>query len=261
MKLSHVAPILIAILGTTCQDVDPAPGISRPTSMTDSAAAGVSKHRSSILARSGASGYIPFCSGQKRATPEQIAYKGNVGVPGNYGCNMMLVPEAVADSYPYTIKFINVGDGAERCECWNKIGPDGRNNGFFSGNQALSFDVAAAGEQHVAFDSNTQGGCACNQGAVPLTPFGQFASTWVEFDFENASNNGHSGADASCLVAAYYDLTIPGLKVCDSRDCSIVNPGGTGTNAYLAGMEHLDGVGLNLSPGPVRLTVTIDYKG
>ena len=52
----------------------------------------------------------------------------------------------------------------------------------------------------------------------------------------------------------------PGLKVCDSTVCSIVNPGGTGTNSYLRGMEHADGVGLNLVPGPVYLTATIDYK-
>ena len=211
-------------------------------------------------ADSGARSFIPFCGGQKRATAEQIAYKGNVGVPGSYGCNMMNVSAAATDSYSYVIKFVNSEDRAKRCECWNKIGPDGGNNGCFAGNQALSFEVPGASEQHVVFDSNTQGACACSEGAVPLSPFGQFASTWVEFDFENASNGGHSGADASCLVAAAYGLNIPGLKVCDSTVCSIVNPGGTGTNSYLRGMEHADGVGLNLVPGPVYLTATIDYK-
>lgn len=34
----------------------------------------------------------------------------------------------------------------------------------------------------------------------------------------------------------------------------------TGINSYLPGMEYADGVGLNLLPGPVYLTATIDYK-
>lgn len=211
----------------------------------------------------GASVYTPFCGGKtsKRATAAQIGYKGNVGTAGNYGCNMMLIQSSIANQYDYTTTFTNAGSEDQKCACWNKIGPDNGINGFFKGNQALNFDLPAGGSQVVAADANTQGGCSCGAGELSLTNFGQFAGTWVEFDFGNESNGGWSGADASCLVAAKYGLTIPGLNVCGSGTCSTILPGGTGTNAYLAGMEDADGVGLNLPAGKTSLQVTVAYQG
>ena len=207
--------------------------------------------------------FKPFCNGapSKRATIAQIGYKGNVGAAGNYGCNMMVVDSSIASMYDYITTFTNAGGSDQECHCWNKIGPDNGINGFFTGNQALTFTIPAGGKQVMAADSNTQGGCACGTGSVPLTSFGEFASTWVEFDFGNESNGAWSGADASCLVSASQGLDIPGLKVCGSGTCSTINPGGTGDNAYLGGMEAADGVGLNLPAGKVRLEVTVDYSG
>ncbi|KAK8143426.1 hypothetical protein G3M48_007261 [Beauveria asiatica] len=196
--------------------------------------------------------YIPFCGGQKRATPAQVAYAGNTGTAERYGCNMMLIPADIASLYKYTIKFINQGHAVQECKCWNKIGPDGGINGFFTGNEAITFGLAASGQQFVAFDENSQIGCACHAGFVPLTPFGQFASTWVEADFGNESNGKHSGFDASCLVAAQYGLHIPGLSVCGGapNTCSTIYPGGAGDNAYVKGMEDKDIVA-PIVPGPV----------
>ncbi|KAK7419445.1 hypothetical protein QQZ08_010863 [Neonectria magnoliae] len=93
-------------------------------------------------------------------------------------------------------------------------------------------------------------------GKVP-TANGQFAGTWLEFDFGNKSNDNRSGADASCLVAATHGLETPALNVCSSGMCSTINTDGTGENAYIKGTEALDGVGLNLPPGKVYLTVTV----
>ncbi|KAF4982053.1 hypothetical protein FZEAL_2240 [Fusarium zealandicum] len=210
----------------------------------------------------GSAVYQDFCAGNKakRATIEEIAYKGNTGSPDDFGCNMMVVDASVADDYQYIITFDNADSKDQECVCFNKIGPDGGINGFWSGNEAIKFTLPGKGSKVVAFDDNTQGGCACGSGSVPLTPIGQFASTWVEFDFGNESNDKWSGADASCLVAAAESLDIPGLKVCGHNTCSTIYPGGTGENAYLGGMEAEDGVGLNIPAGKARLEVTVAYS-
>jgi len=207
-----------------------------------------------------------FCNGNakrviKRATLDQIMYAGNVGSHGNYGCNMMVVDNDHADEYKYITTFTNESGEDQKCVCFNKIGPDGGVNGFFKGNQAVDFTLPAGGKKVLAADENTQGGCACGTGSVPLTSFGEFASTWLEFDFGNESNGGWSGADASCLVSAANGLDIPGLNVCGHGTCSTINPGGTGENAFLGGMEALDGLGLNLPAGKVRLEVAVGYSG
>ncbi|KEY66644.1 hypothetical protein S7711_01938 [Stachybotrys chartarum IBT 7711] len=211
---------------------------------------------------SGSGTVKPFCGGNyKRATAAEIAYTGNTGAPGNYGCNLMIVDNDVADEYKYTTTFTNDSGEDQSCVCFLKIGPEGLINGFFEGNQAVNFDLPAGGKRVLAADENSQGGCACGAGGVPLTSHGGFASTWLEFDFGNTSNDGWSGADASCLVSAAYGLDIPGLQVCGHGTCSTINPGGTGTNAYLGGMEALDGVGLNIVPGKARLNVVVGYQG
>lgn len=213
----------------------------------------------------GVSTYTEFCNGEKskvkRATAEQIAYKGNVGTDSNYGCNMMLAKSSVADEYKYSVKVVNALSEEQECVCYNKIGPTGGINGFFDGNEAIKFKLPADGTQYVVADDNTQGGCVCDVGSVPLTGSGEFASTWAEFDFGNDSNDGWSGADASCLVAAAEGLDIPGMNLCGHGTCSTIYPGGKGKNAFLAGMEALDGLGLNIPAGKARITVTVGYSG
>ncbi|KAH7163544.1 hypothetical protein B0J13DRAFT_38750 [Dactylonectria estremocensis] len=204
--------------------------------------------------------YVEFCGGSssKRATLEEIAYTGNIGTSDDYGCNMMVVSKSIASQYDYTTTFNNDVDEDQSCVCFNKIGPDGKSiNGFFNGNEAISFTLPASGSKVVAFEANSQGGCVCGVGEVPLTTIGEFAGTWLEFDFGNTSNDDWSGADASCLVSAAWKEDIPALKVCGAGTCSTIYSGGEGENAYLGGMEAEDGVGLNLAPGKVRLTLTV----
>lgn len=207
---------------------------------------------------------IPFCNGKKprdlesRATGGDIGYVGNIGVPGMYGCNLMLVDASIADLYDYYAAITNTRNVAQECVCWNKIGPDGGINGFFNGNQALKFSLPAnGGKKYVAIDTDSQGGCACGAPTVPLSPWGQFASTWLEFDMGSKPNGGWSGADASCLVPADYGMNINPLKVCDRGICSTIYQGGSGENAYTPGTHNIDGLGLNLTPGKVRLQVTV----
>jgi hypothetical protein len=239
-----------------------APAASAPAASPTSAVAAAAS--SAAPASSGGQGtgpstYTPFCSGNsKRATVAEIAYKGNVGGSGQYGCNLMAVQSSIASKYQYTVTFTNAGED-NSCKCWNKIGPDGGINGFFNGNEALSFDLAAGAEQVIAVDANSQFGCSCGKNGPELTNIGQFAGTWVEGDVGNLSNAGWSGFDASSLVAAAAGMDIPGLSVCGAGTCSIINPGGTGTNAFVAGTAAMDGLGLNLPAGPAAIKVIVNY--
>ncbi|KAM0668874.1 hypothetical protein ACQRIT_003876 [Beauveria bassiana] len=239
----------------------PAPPAPAATTVAPSPSAPeVSAASSSSASSSPGSGFKPFCGGnKKRATLAQIAYAGNTGGSGKYGCNIMQIDCSAASLYDYTLKFVNNGGSEEACTCWNKIGPDGGINGFFKNNQAMDFKLPANGEACVAVDGNSQIGCACGPGEVPTTSFGQFAGTWVEADFGNESNKKWSGYDASCLVSAANGLDIPALKVCDDdKTCSTIFKGGKGDNAYVGGMEADDGVGGNVAPGPLHLTVTVN---
>ncbi|KAH7113576.1 hypothetical protein EDB81DRAFT_824572 [Dactylonectria macrodidyma] len=228
-------------------------------SATLAVSAGTSSDFSSITT------YRDFCpdSTSKRATVEEITYEGNTGTDEDYGCNIIAISKSITHEYKYTATFNNAVAQDQACVCFNKIGPnktgsDDGINGSWQGNQAISFTLPASGIEVVAFDDNSQGGCVCTVGTqVATTSMGQFAGTWLEFDFGNESNNKWSGADASCLAAAANDLETPALKVCGSGICSTINSDGSGENAYVKGMEAEDGVGLNLPPGEVHLTVTV----
>jgi len=191
---------------------------------------------------------------KKRATAAEIAYQGNTGCSG-YGTNVKLVQSSIASQYDYTIKVVG-GAAAMECKVWNKIGPTGGINGFFSGNEALTFQLPAGGEQYLAFDKNSQAGFTCGVGSVPLTSFGQFGGPWAEVDFCNLSNGCWSGFDASQLVAGATGMPQKALKLCtaDNSICSTLFEGGGGTNAFLPGDEAKDGIGGNIPSGPLHLT-------
>jgi hypothetical protein len=203
-----------------------------------------------------------FCAGlAKRATAADIASTGNIGVEGHWGCNMMTVDDSIASEYQYTTKFTNVDSEEYQVVCFNKIGPTGLIDGFW--HAGLTFTVAAGESQDVAFDSNTQGGCAFAPGEVPKTTWGEYAGTWIEFDFGSERNNYWSGADCSSLVAASEDgQPIYGCNLCteDKSTCSTIYPGGAGVNSFIAGTAALDGLGLNLPAGDVHLTVEIGHS-
>ncbi|KAJ2974976.1 hypothetical protein NQ176_g5776 [Zarea fungicola] len=232
-----------------------------PAPAPPSSSAAPSSSSASPSPSAGSGSRIPFCQGQKRATLAQIAYAGNTGGTGSsFGCNVMEIPSNIASLYDYTVKFVNQGDKTQQCKVWNKMGPAGLINGFFAGNEILTFNLAPHGEQYIAVDSNSQIGASCYAGSVPLTTFGQFAATWFEGDFASTPNNQNSGFDASCLVPAKYGLDIPGMQVCGGNVCSTIFAGGKGENAYVGGMEDVDGTGGNIPRGPLHVTVTVDYS-
>jgi len=203
-----------------------------------------------------------FCGGvTKRATAEDIASVGNTGTAGDWGCNIMTVDESIADSYQYTTKFTNVDSEEYQVVCFNKIGPTGLIDGFW--HAGLTFTVAPGASQVVAVDENSQGGCAFGPKAVPKTSWGEYAGTWIEFDFGSERNNLWSGADCSSLVAASEPgQPIYGCNLCtaDGTTCSTIYPGGAGVNAFVAGTAAEDGLGLNIPAGDVHLTVEIGAK-
>ncbi|KAI3533713.1 hypothetical protein CPAR01_13146 [Colletotrichum paranaense] len=188
--------------------------------------------------------YTPFCSGSnsKRATIAEIAYSGNTGSADNWGCNMQIVNDASVSLYNYTTTF-TASDADYSCSCFNKIGPKGLIDGCWFA--AITFTVKEGQSKNVAFDADSQGSCACGSGStVPKTPIGQFAGTWLEFDWGSTPNGGNSGADASVLVAGSQSMAYFGMKVAaNGKTCSWVKSDGTNEGAYMPGMEAEDGVG------------------
>ncbi|KAJ3473239.1 hypothetical protein NLG97_g10428 [Lecanicillium saksenae] len=169
----------------------------------------------------------------------------------------MEVPGNAVSHYDYTMSFKNNLSTDQKCCCWNKIAKDGTISGFWLQNVAMKFDLPANGNAYVAFEANSQVGCACNPGSIPTTSFGQVAGTWVEADFENESNQKCSGADASALVSANNGLNISPLKVCGQGICSTIYQGGAGDNAYVKGTDDLDGIGINAPKGKLALDITV----
>ncbi|PFH57903.1 hypothetical protein XA68_14424 [Ophiocordyceps unilateralis] len=218
----------------------------------------------------GPESYTDFCSDakSKRATVAQVFEAGNLG-NGKYGCNLMLVKSHYADKYDYTVRFVNDGGHRQECVCWLKMGPDGKQLiGFFEGHQVLTFNVDSKAEQYLAIQADTKGGCSCYKNKVPTVPsIGQFASTWLEFDMGSKANGGCSGADASSLAAHAAGMDVPGMQVCDAArpypqgNCSTIYAGGKGNAlSYPGGTADMDGLSVNLNPGPAHYVVKIDYQ-
>ncbi|KAI3394137.1 hypothetical protein diail_3190 [Diaporthe ilicicola] len=243
---------------------------STPTPALPSAAkATTSSTSSSSSSAEGISVFTSFTelctASKKRATLDQIKYAGNTGTSTDYGCNKVLLANSdLASQYNNTAKFFGAAEDMY-CLVWNKIGADGGIDGFF-GLDATTFALPAGSEQYVAFDKNSQGGGACFKGTVDSvikTVYGAVAGTWAEWDFENDSNNGWSGYDASAIVAQNAGLTVNGMKICaedSTAACSTITSGGASfTNAYSAADADADGIGGQVS-GPMRITIDLsDY--
>jgi hypothetical protein len=176
----------------------------------------------------------------------------------------MQVDSSVASQYQYTMKFTNVDSQSYKVQCWPKSGPAGDLTGFFSVNASpVSFSIAAGATQHVAFEGGSIGACGFAPGSsLPTTPWGEWAGTWVEYEFGSQDNSGWNGADCSSLVAVSAGLSTPGCQVCHGGTCSTINPDGSGTNAYIAGTAAADGLGLNIpqTSGNIELDVSVGYQ-
>jgi hypothetical protein len=207
----------------------------------------------------------PFCNGEqtnvKRASLADIAAKGNTGSAGHWGCNMMEVDCADLHLYDYGTTFEGNSGGPHdvySCSAFNKIGPTGAiDPGWHS---ALDFQVAKGAQKCIAFDKNSQGSIACNNGGGgPMrTSYGQMASTWYEFDFGSDRNDHQSGSDVSVLVAQSQKMPFIGMAIeaPGKGMCSWLKENGENFQAYLAGMEALDGVGCTgYDKGHVKVTL------
>ncbi|EAQ93028.1 hypothetical protein CHGG_01263 [Chaetomium globosum CBS 148.51] len=211
--------------------------------------------------------FIPFCGGtsskSKRVTYEQVMYTGNLGTNGGckWNSNLMLVPNKIAKKYKYVQEYTNVAKEPYQVICGNKMGADKQLTGMFKveGQEQLIFTLQPGETKTVVADSNTQGVCAFAPNKVELTIHGQYAGVWAEFDFENTSNEGWSGADCSSLVAQAYDLDVPGCRMSEGGVDSTILAGGIGDNAYTKGMEKLDGIGLNIVPGATVIKVYVGF--
>ncbi|KAF7718642.1 Uncharacterized protein PECH_008838 [Penicillium ucsense] len=187
-------------------------------------------------------------------------YVGNVGSP--YGSNIIEVSGSDANRYKHVIQF--QGSKADDLEVviWNKIGPDGKMDGWY-GNACHNFTLPAGGIKYYAFDSNTQGGFAAAKGAIPLNTWGSYAATWGEFDFDSTINTGWSGFDVSIIQAQNAGLEVQGMKICSvlsDGTCSTISKNAQRvTNAYTAALADEGGIGGNLVAGPVRLAAALDY--
>lgn len=240
-----------------------APATTTTTSTPAPEATTASAAPAAASSESAASGSAPaFCGGtSKRATLAEIDSVGNVGVSGQYGCNMMVVDNSFESSYDYTAQFTNVDTETYEVVGGLKIGPTGEVNGFFD--SVLTFNLAPGETKTIAYEANTQGWVAFAPNSVPKTSYGEWAGVWVEVDFADSNNSGWSGADCSSLVAASQDMSVPGCQVCDptTNTCSTIYQGGSGVNAFIAGTANDDGLGINKAPGPLHLAVKVGYQG
>lgn len=188
-------------------------------------------------------------------------YTGNVGNP--YGSNIIEVSASDASSYKYVMQFKGSNTDDWTVAIWNKYGSDGKMDGWY-GNACKTFTLAAGATKYIAFDEDTNGGFAAASGStIPTDSNGGYASTWGEFDFGSTVNSGWSGFDVSAIAAQSASLTVQGMKICDAlgSTCSSITSGaGTVSNAYTKAETDIGGIGGNLSSGPVRLAVTIDYS-
>ncbi|RAH87264.1 hypothetical protein BO86DRAFT_350946 [Aspergillus japonicus CBS 114.51] len=190
-------------------------------------------------------------------------YVGNVGVP--WGSNIIEVSASEAWQYKYVVQFTGQNSADWFVSIWNKIGPDGADDGFF-GHSALNFTLSSGETRYVAFDENSQGGWGAAEGdSLPTNDYGEYSCTWGEFDFGDEENDSWSGWDVSAIVPEEADQTIQGMKICrhgTTTGCSyITSGGGTVENAYTPSESSVGGIGGSVTAGPLRLAAVIDYSG
>ncbi|GKZ33812.1 hypothetical protein AbraIFM66950_003894 [Aspergillus brasiliensis] len=189
-------------------------------------------------------------------------YIGNVGNP--WGSNMVEVSASEASNYKYVMQLTGQNTEDWTVVFWNKYGPDGKMDGFY-GYSALSFTLSSGETKYVAFDEDTQGGFGAAKGSsLPTGSSGIYACTWGEFDFGSTANGDWSGFDVSAIQAQNNDMTVQGMQICDAlgSTCSSITADAAAVdNAYTSAETDEGGIGGNLSSGPVRLAVVIDYSG
>ncbi|KAF3392859.1 Allergen Asp f 4 [Penicillium rolfsii] len=201
--------------------------------------------------------------GRSQPSGTQIKYQGNVGIP--WGSNVISVSPTEAHQYKYVVRFTGANTEPWTITIWNKVGPDGKMDGWY-GHSALTFILAPGETRYIAFDEDSEGawGAAPGTNGLPVDNWGGYTSTWGEFSFGDAENDGWSGWDVSAIQAQLAKQDVQGMRICmaDGRGCSIITPQAKKVvDAYTESNRQHDGIGGAASPGPVRLVVDIDYQG
>ncbi|PYH88462.1 hypothetical protein BO71DRAFT_136548 [Aspergillus ellipticus CBS 707.79] len=190
-----------------------------------------------------------------------VTYSGNVGSP--WGSNIIEVSSSKAHEYKYVIQVKGSNTSPWFVSFWNKIGPDGKMDGWY-GHSALNFSLAAGETRYVAFDEDSQGGWGAAEGdSLPTDEYGGYSCTWGEFDFGDTENESWSGWDVSAIQAQNANQTVQGMRICEyeGKQCSYITEGaGEVVNAYTASEASVDGIGGTVSAGALRLTVEVDYS-
>ncbi|KAJ5084885.1 hypothetical protein NUU61_009464 [Penicillium alfredii] len=191
-----------------------------------------------------------------------IHYRGNVGVP--WGSNIISVGPAAVHRYKYVAQFTGSNTDPWTVTVWNKIGPDGKMNGWY-GHSALTFTLAPGETRYVVFDEDSEGawGAAPGSHGLPTDHWGGYSCTWGEFTFGDSENGGWSGWDVSAIQAQIAGDTVQGMRICQANGmgCSSISPQAKKiVNAYTKSKRKHNGIGGAAAPGPVRLRVQIDWK-
>ncbi|KAJ5374340.1 hypothetical protein N7517_006346 [Penicillium concentricum] len=197
-----------------------------------------------------------------KAKGAEVQYRGNVGIP--WGSNIITVSPDEAHAYKYVARFTGSSDESWTVVVWNKFGPDGKLTGWY-GHSALKFTLAPGEIRHVAFDEDSEGAWGAAPGdRLPRDQWGGYSCTWGEFTFGDGENNGWSGWDVSAIQAQVANQHVQGMSICqaDGEKCSIITTDAKKVvAAYTKSVKHIDGIGGEAVPGPVRLDVLIDYRG
>lgn len=151
--------------------------------------------------------------GQSTASSGQAGdfYTGNTGSP--YGSNIIKVDST--SGYDFTAKFINTQSSSITVNCWNKVGSDGQplsGSALAPKDTSLTFSLGPGASQIVAFQDNSQVGCA--QACSSIAESGAFATSW----FEGNLASGGSGYDLSAIMNAggnNYDMSITSVEAPD----------------------------------------------
>lgn len=193
---------------------------------------------------------------------EYIMYKGNVGDP--WGSNIIEVTPEKAKDYRHVVEFKGSNEDPWTVVFWNKMGPDGKLDGWYNGNAALKFTLEPGTTRYVAFDDDSQGSWGAAKGEnLPTDQAGGYSCTWGEFDFANSSNNGWSGWDVSAIQAQAAGQEVQGMKICthDNQKCSTVSRNAASVvNAYIKSLAAANGIGGNSVAGPLRLSAHLDFN-
>ncbi|TVY80727.1 Allergen Asp f [Lachnellula suecica] len=211
--VSAASPVVAAQLkaSTTAAAATPSKSASASASAAATSSSSVESSVENLLGSlSGLSNKLTSFGAVTQGWGEVVGKVGNIGSP--QGSNIIKV--ANREGYDFTNEFINTSGESMTINCWNKAAywegqPDTLNANLGASiapkQTALTFSLAPGASQVIAFDNDSQGGCA--QATTSTVFSGGFDTTWLEFNFANTG----SGYDVSAIQNTNnnnYEMTI-----------------------------------------------------